>query len=212
MGQPTALLKHTPRRRRTRPEPQTVGELVQHGAARFKAMRLKFGHGTTNARDEAAYLALYALKLPLAQLEPHLDLRPTPRQIANVLMLFERRIEQRFGGHRLLSFKDAGTSVGTSLRRFALTALAGFASNEVVFVDALLDDFIDPRGLEFGGWANGGFVSKTERGNVTEEDRAALIDWLSKRPEVEAVMMSGPLDAWYTDFVRDDELPQVFSR
>lgn len=85
-------------------------------------------------------------------------------------------------------------------------------SNEVVFVDALLDDFIDPRGLEFGGWANGGFVSKTERGNVTEEDRTALIDWLSKRPEVEAVMMSGPLDAWYTDFVRDDELPQVFSR
>ena len=39
-----------------------------------------------------------------------------------------------FAGHRLLSFKDAGTSVGTSLRRFALTAVAGFASNEVVFV------------------------------------------------------------------------------
>lgn len=39
-----------------------------------------------------------------------------------------------FAGHRLLSFKDASTSVGTSLRRFALTALAGFASNEAVFV------------------------------------------------------------------------------
>ena len=39
-----------------------------------------------------------------------------------------------FAGHRLLSFKDAGTSVGTSLRRFAVTALAGFASNEVVFI------------------------------------------------------------------------------
>ena len=39
-----------------------------------------------------------------------------------------------FAGHRLLSFKDAGTSVGTSLRRFALTAVAGFVSNEVVFV------------------------------------------------------------------------------
>lgn len=39
-----------------------------------------------------------------------------------------------FAGHRLLSFKDAGTSVGTSLRRFAVTALAGFASNELVFV------------------------------------------------------------------------------
>ena len=69
MGQPTVLLKHTSRRRRTRAQPQTVGELVQHGAARFKAMRLKFGHGTTNAHDEAAYLALHALRLPLARLE-----------------------------------------------------------------------------------------------------------------------------------------------
>lgn len=39
-----------------------------------------------------------------------------------------------FGGHRLLSFRDASTSVTTSLRRFAITALAGFASNEVIFI------------------------------------------------------------------------------
>ena len=39
-----------------------------------------------------------------------------------------------FAGHRLLSFKDAGTSVASSLRRFAVTALAGFASNEIAFV------------------------------------------------------------------------------
>ena len=39
-----------------------------------------------------------------------------------------------FAGHRLLSFKDAGTSVATSFGRFAITALAGFASNELVFV------------------------------------------------------------------------------
>ncbi len=39
-----------------------------------------------------------------------------------------------FAGHRLLSFRDAATSVATSLRRFALTALAGFACNEIAFV------------------------------------------------------------------------------
>ena len=39
-----------------------------------------------------------------------------------------------FAGHRLLSFQDAGISVASSLRRFALTALAGFASNEIIFV------------------------------------------------------------------------------
>jgi len=42
-----------------------------------------------------------------------------------------------FAGHRLLSFKDAGTSVATSLRRFGITALAGFASNEIIFVALL---------------------------------------------------------------------------
>ncbi len=39
-----------------------------------------------------------------------------------------------FAGHRLLSFRDAATSVVTSLSRFAITAVAGFASNELVFV------------------------------------------------------------------------------
>jgi len=39
-----------------------------------------------------------------------------------------------FAGHRMLSFQDAGTSLATSLRRFGVTALAGFASNELIFV------------------------------------------------------------------------------
>lgn len=47
-----------------------------------------------------------------------------------------------FAGHRFLSFRDAGTSVTQSFGRFAVTALAGFVSNEIVFV--LL--------LRAGGW------------------------------------------------------------
>ena len=39
-----------------------------------------------------------------------------------------------FFGHRLLSFEDTSTSVATSFKRFMVTALAGFASNELVFV------------------------------------------------------------------------------
>jgi len=38
-----------------------------------------------------------------------------------------------FAGHRRLSFQDAGTTVQQSLVRFAVTALAGFAANELVF-------------------------------------------------------------------------------
>ena len=39
-----------------------------------------------------------------------------------------------FSGHRWLSFKDTSTSLTTSFQRFLLTALAGFFSNELVFV------------------------------------------------------------------------------
>ena len=39
-----------------------------------------------------------------------------------------------FWGHRRLSFRDAGTTLGQSLWRFAITALAGFAGNELFFV------------------------------------------------------------------------------
>lgn len=47
-----------------------------------------------------------------------------------------------FGGHRRLSFRDAGTTLAQSFARFSLTALAGFAANEAVF--ALL--------LRVAGW------------------------------------------------------------
>ena len=50
-----------------------------------------------------------------------------------------------FAGHRFLSFSDADTALWQSFRRFAATALAGFAANEVMFV-ALL------RGLNLPDW------------------------------------------------------------
>lgn len=50
-----------------------------------------------------------------------------------------------FAGHRFFSFNDADTSLWQSFRRFAATALAGFAANEVMFI-ALL------RGLDLPDW------------------------------------------------------------
>lgn len=52
-----------------------------------------FGHGTTNARDEAAYLTLHALKLPLDRLP--LARRVTSAQAKLVLALFAQRISER---------------------------------------------------------------------------------------------------------------------
>ncbi|HTL93793.1 MAG TPA: hypothetical protein VL176_15680 [Steroidobacteraceae bacterium] len=42
----------------------TVGELIARGAARLRRAHVFFGHGTDNARDEAAALILHALRLP----------------------------------------------------------------------------------------------------------------------------------------------------
>lgn len=39
-----------------------------------------------------------------------------------------------FTGHRFLSFQDAQTPLLQSLKRFAITAIAGFATNELMFV------------------------------------------------------------------------------
>jgi putative flippase GtrA len=39
-----------------------------------------------------------------------------------------------FWGHRRLSFQDATTSLWQSLRRFSVTAVAGFVCNELVFM------------------------------------------------------------------------------
>ena len=39
-----------------------------------------------------------------------------------------------FIGHRRLSFQDAGTSLLQSFMRFAATAVAGFVTNEAVFI------------------------------------------------------------------------------
>ncbi|MEZ5608132.1 MAG: 50S ribosomal protein L3 N(5)-glutamine methyltransferase [Burkholderiaceae bacterium] len=42
-----------------------IGELIASGAQRLTAAGVAFGHGTTNAHDEAAWLVLWSLGLPL---------------------------------------------------------------------------------------------------------------------------------------------------
>jgi ribosomal protein L3 glutamine methyltransferase len=55
-------MKQLSHRRR---EALTVGELIERGAARLSRARVHFGHGTDNARDEAAALLWHAADLPL---------------------------------------------------------------------------------------------------------------------------------------------------
>src|SRR6478735_3484899 len=49
----------------------TLLDLIQRSAARLTEAGVAFGHGTTNAFDEAAWLVLWKLGLPLDALEAH---------------------------------------------------------------------------------------------------------------------------------------------
>ena len=74
---------------------QTLRDLLRHAVTRFMTEGLFFGHGSSSAYDEAAYLILHTLKLPLDKLDPFLDARLLPEEIADVLAIIDRRTSER---------------------------------------------------------------------------------------------------------------------
>ncbi len=73
----------------------TIRDWLRFGTSRFTEAGLVFGHGTETALDEAAFLILSALHLPIDQLEPWLDARLTRFERAKLASLFDARIETR---------------------------------------------------------------------------------------------------------------------
>lgn len=73
----------------------TVRDLLRFAVSRFNEADLFFGHGSDNAHDEAAYLILHTLNLPLDMLEPYLDAKLLKSEKENVLALIERRVNER---------------------------------------------------------------------------------------------------------------------
>ncbi|MGH8757608.1 MAG: 50S ribosomal protein L3 N(5)-glutamine methyltransferase, partial [Burkholderiales bacterium] len=74
---------------------RTVRDLLRFAVNQFNQAGLSFGHGTHNARDEAAYLILHTLQLPLDQLEPFLDTPLTRKQITAVLDILRQRVTKK---------------------------------------------------------------------------------------------------------------------
>jgi ribosomal protein L3 glutamine methyltransferase len=73
----------------------TLRDLLRYAVTRFNNAKLFFGHGSSNAFDEAAYLLLHTLALPLDKLDPFLDARLLPDEIDAVLKTIERRAIER---------------------------------------------------------------------------------------------------------------------
>lgn len=73
----------------------TIRDFIRWGASRFIEAELFFGHGTTNAFEEAEFLVLDALYLDPPLDEVWLDSRLTPDEKEQALAHFERRIRER---------------------------------------------------------------------------------------------------------------------
>src|SRR5215468_9287771 len=85
-----------------KPSLATLGDIFRFAVRRFKAARLAYGHGTTNARDEAAFLVLEGLRMPIDRLEPYLGLRPSAAERARLRTLIDARITLRMPAPYLL--------------------------------------------------------------------------------------------------------------
>ena len=73
----------------------TVRDWLRFAVSRFNEAKLFFGHGSDNAFDEAAYLILHTLHLPLDRLEPFLDASLTHGEAESVKAVIERRVTAR---------------------------------------------------------------------------------------------------------------------
>ncbi|GAC1354878.1 MAG: 50S ribosomal protein L3 N(5)-glutamine methyltransferase [Variovorax sp.] len=73
----------------------TVIELIEAGAKQLADAGVAFGHGTANAFDEAAWLVLWRLGLPLDDLDAVADRPVAPADCAKVAALLTARIESR---------------------------------------------------------------------------------------------------------------------
>ena len=73
----------------------TVRDLLRYAVSRFNEAGLFFGHGSSNALDEAAYLILHTLHLPPDTLDPFLDAKLLPFEVEAVLLILDKRITQR---------------------------------------------------------------------------------------------------------------------
>lgn len=73
----------------------TVIELIEQAAERLIQAQVAFGHGTTNAFDEAAWLVLWRLGHPLDALDEVADDAVTDTQSDEALALIDERIRTR---------------------------------------------------------------------------------------------------------------------
>jgi ribosomal protein L3 glutamine methyltransferase len=73
----------------------TLRDWLRFAVSAFNEAQLSFGHGSASAYDEAVYLILHTLHLPLDTLEPFLDARLNAHEKNVLHALLSQRVETR---------------------------------------------------------------------------------------------------------------------
>jgi ribosomal protein L3 glutamine methyltransferase len=88
-------MTNVPAGREPERELATVRDWLRYAVSRFNQARLVYGHGTATAFDEAAFLILHTLHLPVDQLDPWLDARILSEEKRALCDIVEQRIATR---------------------------------------------------------------------------------------------------------------------
>jgi ribosomal protein L3 glutamine methyltransferase len=89
------FIRPAPRADEARANLLTIRDLLRWAVTRMQYSGVSLGHGTQDPWDEAAWLVLWSLRLPLDRLEPVLDARLTAGELDAAVTLVERRCEER---------------------------------------------------------------------------------------------------------------------
>jgi ribosomal protein L3 glutamine methyltransferase len=76
-------------------ELKTPRDFLRYAVSRFRAARLVHGHGTTSVIDEAAFLILETLHLPVDDINPWLDAKLLTHERQQLLDIVDARIATR---------------------------------------------------------------------------------------------------------------------
>ncbi len=82
---------------------RTLRDVLRFAVTRFNEANLSYGHGQANAFEEASFIILRALKLPLDKLEFFADAYLTHAEINALLQLIDRRVKKRAPAAYLLN-------------------------------------------------------------------------------------------------------------
>ena len=74
---------------------RTLRDFLRYAVSRFREAGIAYGHGTNDAMDEAAFLLLWGLHLPIDRMDPFADARLTQPEREKLLGLIEARISTR---------------------------------------------------------------------------------------------------------------------